>query len=541
MKTFNDTIESDRLNQTAASSESQNFYLTISSPGLLDTLIFRPIPRQKPGFGEVEIEVSATGLNFKEVLLALGLVPVPTDFNFKFGLECVGKITALGEGVDGLAIGDEVIAFGTSCFSRFITTSAELVAPKPAHLSLEEAATIPVAFVTAYYALIKLGKLRQGEIILIHSAAGGVGMAAVQIAQWIGAEIFATAGNDEKREFLRSLGIQQVMDSRSLTFADEVMKCTKGKGVNVVLNSLGGEFIPKSLGVLGRYGRFLEIGQRDILNNSQLGLQPFEKRLSFFAIQVEPELPNFSELWREVVQHFNNKNFTPLPHKIFPVSEIVRAFEYMTIGKHIGKIAISWQDQKEVEVEKHNVLTSPSPQLLAKGLPIKFLEDGLLPSEGINVFRQILESKLPQVLVSTRDLATLIARHNSDSILSFSETGEKANLSQAIHPRPELSNAYIAPLKELEETIANIWQKFLGVKQVGISDNFFELGGHSLLATQVIAQMRLAIKMDLPLSILFDAPTIAEISQYIEKIRLTTQKLQAPINTELDDRMEIEL
>lgn len=541
MKTFNDTIESDRLNPTAASSESQNVYLTISSPGVLDTLIFRPIPRQKPGFGEVEIEAIATGLNFKEVLLALGLVPVPTDFNFKFGLECVGKITALGEGVDGLAIGDEVIAIGTSCFSRFITTSAQLVAPKPAHLSLEEAATIPVAFVTAYYALIKLGKLGQGERILIHSAAGGVGMAAVQIAQWIGAEIFATAGNDEKREFLRSIGIQQVMDSRSLTFADEVMKCTKGKGVNVVLNSLGGEFIPKSLGVLGRYGRFLEIGQRDILNNSQLGLQPFEKRLSFFAIQVEPELPNFSELWREVVQHFNNKNFTPLPHKIFPVSEIVRAFEYMTIGKHIGKIAISWQDQREVEVEKHNVLTSPSPQFFTKGLPRTFLEDGLLPSEGINVFRRILESKLPQVVVSTRDLTTLIDRHNSDSILSFSETGEKGNLSQATHPRPELSNDYIAPLNELEETIANIWQKFLGVKQVGIHDNFFELGGHSLLATQVIAQMRLAIKMDLPLSILFDAPTIAEISQYIEKIRLTTQKFQAPINTELDDRMEIEL
>ncbi|MCL1471386.1 zinc-binding dehydrogenase [Argonema antarcticum] len=541
MKTFNDTIESDRSNPTATSSESQNVYLTISSPGLLDTLTFRPLPRQKPGVGEVEIEVSVTGLNFKEVLLALGLVPVPTNFNFKFGIECVGKIKALGEGVDGLAIGDEVIAFGTSCFSRFITTSAQLVAPKPAHLSLEEAATIPVAFVTAYYALIKLGKLRQGERILIHSAAGGVGMAAVQIAQWIGAEIFATAGNDEKREFLRSLGIQQVMDSRSLTFADEVMKRTEGKGVDVVLNSLGGEFIPKSLAVLGRYGRFLEIGQRDILNNSQLGLQPFEKRLSFFAIQVEPELPNFSELWREVVQHFNNKVFTPLPHQVFPISEIVRAFEYMTAGKHIGKIAISWQDKIEVEEEKYNVLASTTPQFSAKKLPIKFLENGLLPSEGINVFRRILESKLPQVLVSTRDLTTLIERHNSDSILSFSETGEKTDLSQATHPRPELSNAYIAPLNEIEETIANIWQKFLGVKQVGIHDNFFELGGHSLLATQVIAQMRLAIEMDLPLSILFDAPTVAEISQYIEKIRLTTQKFQAPINTELDDRMEIEL
>ncbi|NQE34940.1 type I polyketide synthase [Microcoleus asticus] len=228
-------------------------------------------------------------------------------------------------------------------------------------------------------------------------------------------------------------------------------------------------------------------------------------------------------------------------NQVFPISEIVGAFEYMTAAKDISKIAIPWHDKREAEEVKYNVLASPNPQFPAKGLPTKFIEDGLLPSEGINVFRRILESKLPQILVSTRDLMTLIERHNSHSILSFSETGETTNLSQATHPRPELSNAYIAPLNELEETIANIWQKFLGVKQVGIHDNFFELGGHSLLATQVIAQMRLAIKMDLPLSILFDAPTVADISQYIEKIRLTTEKFQAPINTELDDRMEIEL
>ncbi|MEG4005579.1 SDR family oxidoreductase [Microcoleus sp. Pol11C1] len=192
--------------------------------------------------------------------------------------------------------------------------------------------------------------------------------------------------------------------------------------------------------------------------------------------------------------------------------------------------------------EKYNVLAPPNPQLPAQGFSSKkILKDGLLPSEGLKVFRRILESKLPQVLVSTHDFTSLIERDNSDSLLNFSETGQKTNLSQAAHPRPELSNAYIAPLNEIEKTIANIWQKFLGVKQVGIHDNFFELGGHSLLATQIIAQMRLAIEMDLPLSILFDTPTVAEISQYIEKIRLTTQQFQAPVNTKLDDRTEIEL
>ncbi|HAG81131.1 MAG TPA: hypothetical protein DCL61_08130, partial [Cyanobacteria bacterium UBA12227] len=318
-----------RHEKTPAIPDSQNFYLSISSPGILDTLTFQPTTRQKPEAGEVEIEVSTTGLNFKEVLIALGLIPIYTDSAYKFGFECAGKIVALGEGVEDFEIGDEVIAFAPSCFSRFTTTSAQLVAPQPTNLSLEEAVTIPVAFTTAYTALIHFGRLCRGEKILIHAAAGGVGLAPIQIAQWVGAEILVTAGSPEKREFLRSLGIKCVMDSRSLAFADEVMKHTNGKGVDVVLNSLGGEFIPKSLSVLAPYGRFLELGQRDIFNNSQLGLKAFEKHLSFFAIQADPKLRQFNFLWHEVVQHFKEGNFKPLPHQVFPVQSVAKAFECM--------------------------------------------------------------------------------------------------------------------------------------------------------------------------------------------------------------------
>ena len=137
----------------------------------------------------------------------------------------------------------------------------------PAHLSYEESATIPAAYLTAYIALIDRGRLQAGERILIHAAAGGVGLAAVKIAQSLGAEVFATAGTDEKREFLRSLGIVHVMNSRTLDFAQEVMQRTAGEGVDVVLNSLGGEFINAGLAVLRRYGRFLELGKRDIFQN----------------------------------------------------------------------------------------------------------------------------------------------------------------------------------------------------------------------------------------------------------------------------------
>src|SRR5262245_11143375 len=144
------------------------------------------------------------------------------------GIECAGVITAVGEGVKGLAVGDEVMAVAHFSFGSYVTVSAYLVIPKPAHLSMIEAATIPIAFLTAYYALHYLGRLEKGERVLIHSASGGVGLAAVQLAQRAGAQIFATAGTSEKREMLRSLGIEYVMDSRSLDFADQVMESTGG-------------------------------------------------------------------------------------------------------------------------------------------------------------------------------------------------------------------------------------------------------------------------------------------------------------------------
>ncbi|MBW4630836.1 MAG: SDR family NAD(P)-dependent oxidoreductase [Iphinoe sp. HA4291-MV1] len=540
--------------------ESQNLCLKISSPGILSSLTFEPTTRQKPGYGEVEISVGATGLNFKEVLMALGLLPVPPNVPVKFGLECAGKIVALGEGVEGFEIGDEVIAFGYSCFSPFITTSAKWVVPKPDHLSLEEAATIPIAFATAYNSLIKVGKLCQGESVLIHAAAGGVGMAAVQIAQWIGAKIFATAGNAEKRAFLHSLGIEHIMDSRSLAFADEVMKRTDGRGVDVVLNSLGGEFIPKSLAILAPYGRFLEIGVRDILNNSQLGLRPFEKSLSFFATPLNREHPNFSNLWNEVIQHFHDGNFSPLPHHVFPITSVASAFEYMAATKHIGKIVVSLQDKEalsnlvteENQMSQEATLTvassvqsrTPSPILssASSGLFKKpgastnrfqrqLLKEELLPTEGIEVFRRILGSTLSQVIVSTyelqsRDFLIQGKQDNGFQAKSYPKVLETANLSKLTQQRPSLINPYVAPRNETEQTFADIWQELLGIEAIGIHDNFFELGGDSLLIVQVRSQLQKRLNIDISISDSFEYPTISALAEYLRNKQVEQPVIQ---------------
>jgi hypothetical protein len=226
------------LAERAAHGATRAFRLEISTSGVLDDLTLHETKRQQPGPGQVEIEVYAASLNFRDVMKALALYPTDGDDYMMLGDECAGKIVAVGEGVKGLQAGDEVIAIAPSSLGSHVTTLAAFVMRKPAHMSFEEAATMPVVFLTAYYALHYLARMRAGERVLIHAAAGGVGLAALQIAQHVGAEVFATAGSPEKQELLRLLGVQHVMDSRSLAFADQAMEITGGQGVDIVLNSL---------------------------------------------------------------------------------------------------------------------------------------------------------------------------------------------------------------------------------------------------------------------------------------------------------------
>ena len=354
------------------SPKDEPFKLDIVTPGILDSMLLRESTRREPGPGEVEIHVRTVGLNFRDVLIAMDLVPPVFEGSLDVGFECAGEIVAVGDGVEGLKVGDEVLAGAPACFGSFVTTKPSLVVPKPAHLSFEEAATIPIAFLTAYYALHRLGRLGEGERVLIHAAAGGVGLAAVQLAQQVGAEIFATAGTPEKREFLRSLGIRYVMDSRTLDFADEVMEYTDGEGVDVVLNSLAGDFIPKSLSTLRAGGRFLEIGKIDVLRNTQLGLKLLENNISFSTIELAQMLlkrPDFCmSILREAMQLFEDGSFKPLPLQVFPISQAVDAFRYMAQAKHIGKVVISLQeDEVPVAPSKEPMAVRPDGTYLITG------------------------------------------------------------------------------------------------------------------------------------------------------------------------------
>jgi NADPH:quinone reductase-like Zn-dependent oxidoreductase/acyl carrier protein len=335
------------------------FRVEFLRPGILDSLTAYAIERRPPGPGELEIEIAATGLNFKDLMLAMGLYPkeaVAQDpCGTLLGLECGGRVLAVGEGVTEFAVGDEVVALGFGTFASHITVDERFAAHKPKHLGFEEATTIPGAFITAYYGLHTLGQLQRGERVLIHSGASGVGLAAVQLALAAGAEVYATAGSPEKRELLSIMGVRHVMDSRTLAFADEVMEQTGGQGVDIVLNSLAGEAIDKNLAILRSCGRFVEIGKVDIYNNRKTGMGPLRKNLSFFAVDligVFRDRPDVAKsLLQELVGRFNRRELHPLPLRAFPVTRVAEAFRSMAQAKHVGKLIVSMRDAAGVKIE----------------------------------------------------------------------------------------------------------------------------------------------------------------------------------------------
>ncbi|MDM0053945.1 type I polyketide synthase [Variovorax sp. J22R115] len=461
---------------TALPQAERNYCVEIERPGTLATLGLRPSRRRAPGPGEIEIEVAATGLNFIEVLYALGLLPEPAGGEVAFGLECAGQVAAVGRGVESVAPGDTVYGFAPRALGRFATTAAHAVAPVPDFLSVEQAAALPAAYTTAYYALVTRGRLRRGERVLIHAAAGGVGLAAVQVARWRGAEIYATAGTPEKRDHLRSLGIAGVWDSRTLDFAAQVLDATQGRGVDMVLNSLGGDFIAASLGVLGRYGRFLELGKRDILRNTTLGLAAFEKHLSFTAIDVGTDLPDFATVWRQVVRAIRQRALPPLPQRAFAIEHLVEAFEHMAQARHIGKVVIA-AGRADAALKPRASHGRPFDDLVGRG------------------------TRTPPAPAPS---------------LAPASPG---------HVRPALASTYRAPADATEAAVVSIWEELLGVPAIGVDDNFFELRGDSLLAAQVTSRLYAAFQVKLPLSSVFEHPTAAGLASRIEQLRQSARDL----------------
>ncbi|XP_070582081.1 phenolphthiocerol/phthiocerol polyketide synthase subunit C-like isoform X1 [Ptychodera flava] len=340
----------------------------------LDDMGFCALPNMTLKKGEVVVKIHAAALNFKDVMMAHGMLEglEVDETRYRFGLECSGVVEEVGEGVDHLQVGDEVIAFAKTSFASHVISDARFVIPKPKHLSMVDSAGIIVAFTTAYHSLIERANLRKGETVLIHSACGGVGLSAIQIAKMQRAIIICTAGSEEKRAYLRNeLDIKFVTDSRSDRFYHDVMKWTNGKGVNVVLNSLYGRLMERGLASLAPGGRYCEIGKRDILENSQLDMKTFLENKSFLSCQIDIRLQQDHDgvqyTLEQVVRLFEERKLNPIPKTVFHIADYLEAFRTMAKGQHIGKVVFEIGEYVPDKFELHGDILHEKATYLVTG------------------------------------------------------------------------------------------------------------------------------------------------------------------------------
>ena len=359
------------------------FRLQLKKYGSPDNLQLVPMKRKKPLRDQVEIAISATALNFRDVLISLGMLRQHYEAtlglmrasDIQIGFDCAGVVSAVGEGVTDLAVGDPVMSSATGSAASHTTTYRQGVIRIPKGMDMATAAALPTVFWTAYHGLMQLAQLKRGERILIHAAAGGVGLAAIQLAQHIGAEVFATA-SPAKWAYLRSLGVQHIMNSRALDFADEIMRLTGGEGVHVVLNSLAGAVLERTFSVMKQGGRFIEIGRLQEGVPEEAACRPDAAYFSFdVGAVITRDYAASVRTGNEIRELFEQGVLRPLPITEFGMDHAAEAFRFMQQSRHVGKIVLRAGETALVRADASYLITGG---LSGIGLRVA----GMLADEG---------------------------------------------------------------------------------------------------------------------------------------------------------------
>ena len=321
-----------------ATGETRRLYFPQS--GLLKDLRPTVETRRAPADDEVEIMIEAAAINFHEVLSALN---PGSSHSLSPGGECAGVVVRTGNAVSALQAGDRVIAIGSGLMADFATLPGRRMWKIPVGMSKEDAATLPIAFLTARWSLDRVAALKAGERVLIHAGAGGVGLAAIQHAKWLGAVVYATAGSDAKREYLLRYGVDGVFDSRSTSFEQGVLAATEHRGVDVVLHSLGSEMIAAGMRSLAPGGRFIDLGEQTVLSDAEA--KALRSDISYHRVHLRAALlaaaPEVCETIASVLDDAAVGRLHPLPWKRFPLEDATSAFRYMAAGRHIGRVLLA--------------------------------------------------------------------------------------------------------------------------------------------------------------------------------------------------------
>jgi acyl transferase domain-containing protein/acyl carrier protein len=410
-------LRPDERQSTTVEPARDGMRLEIRTPGDVESLEFVAIDRTPPGPGEVEVSVVASSINFADVLVAFGRYPTFEGYKQQLGIDFAGVVTAVGADVTELQVGDRVGGMSPKgCWATFVNSDARLAIKLPSEISLEEAAAIPTASATAWYSLHDLARISPEDKVLIHSGTGGVGQAAIAIAKAVGCEIYATAGSPLRRQLLRDMGIKHVYDSRSLDFADEIRRDTDGYGVDVVLNSLPGAAQRAGIELLAFGGRFVEIGKRDIYGDTRLGLFPFRRNLSLYAVDLAlltHTHPNIVRALLSKVYALTAEGVLPHPHTThYPMTEAASAVRVVGGAGHTGKVVLDIPHQGQT----HAVL--PPEQVRVFRPDGSYILTGGLGGLGIFLASEMANAGCGRIVLNSRSAPNAEAEQAIDGIRS---------------------------------------------------------------------------------------------------------------------------
>jgi polyketide synthase 5 len=335
----------DERRTSLADNDCDGIRLHIGTPGDLATLELVACERVTPGPGQIEVAVRASGVNFSDVLVAMGQFPAIDGELPALGMDFAGVVTAVGGDVTEHRVGDRVAGFSPNgSWATFVTCDARLAVPIPSNLDDHQAVALATVAATAWYSLHDQARICAGDRVLIHSATGGVGQAAIAVARAAGAEIFATAGSQERRQMLADMGIAHVYDSRSTDFAEQIRRDTGGYGVDIVLNSLTGAGQRAGLELLATGGRFIEIGKRNDNGNTRLGLSTFRRNLTFYHVDLalmsvrQPQ--RVGELLRTVYRLASDGDLPSVRHTGYALTDASAAIRTIDAAQHTGKLLL---------------------------------------------------------------------------------------------------------------------------------------------------------------------------------------------------------
>ena len=380
--------------------------LATSAPGLLDRLewVTDEIYNEPLADTHLEIDIKAVGMNFRDLMIAMG-----EHMAYSMGNEAAGTVSRIGSKVADFKVGDRVVYLcgieSTGCFHTFGRVDQNVVVKIPEHMSYEVACGLPCVYATVIYGLVDAGRLEQGEKILIHAAAGGVGQAAIHFAKYIGAEIFATVSSPEKKKLIMKLGVKEenIFSSRDLTFVKGIMHATEGNGVDLVLNSLSGEALRRSWDLLAPFGRFIEIGKKDAQNNGKVELRPFLRNVTMASVELPTMMRHRPSLIKRLTEdtvrlwiegHVKEAD----PMTIMNFSQVEEGLRILQSGKGMGKMIFVPTPDDVLPI-----VPSKSPVYCLREDAVYLMAGGL---GGIG-----------------RSFARWMAKHGARQLLFFSSTG----------------------------------------------------------------------------------------------------------------------